>query len=192
MPQLATSSEDKAKLPAPRAVLVVDDDERFRSRLAAALLDRSVQVSVAGTREEAVERCQSQPFWGIVTDLRMPRVNGLELVSELRERCPAARLVVLTGYGSIASAVQAIRLGATDYLVKPCNADQILAALEKNEQRQSEQTLSEVTPSLARLEHEHIERVLFECGNNVSKAARVLGIHRRTLQYKLAKYPSAR
>jgi two-component system response regulator RegA len=121
----------------------------------------------------------------------MPNVSGLELVKELCARCPHARLVVLTGYGSIASAVEAIRLGAKDYLVKPCNADQLLAALQHEGAEASEDALVGRTPSLERLEHEHIERVLSECNYNVSKSARVLGIHRRTLQYKLSKLPNA-
>jgi len=99
--------------------------------------------------------------------------------------------VVVTGYGSIATAVEAMRLGARDYLTKPCHADQILAAFEiEPEPPPSELTYQ--VPSLAKVEREHIERVLRECNGNVSKAARVLGMHRRTLQYKLAKFPVPR
>ena len=98
----------------------------------------------------------------------------------------------MTGYGSIATAVEAMRLGVRDYLTKPCNADQILAAFEVEPEPVPDAELPYEVPSLARLEFEHIERVLRECNGNVSKAARVLGMHRRTLQYKLAKFPVRR
>ena len=100
--------------------------------------------------------------------------------------------MVLTGYGSIATAVEAMRLGARDYLTKPCHADRILMAFEVEPEPLQEQRLEYEIPSLARLEWEHIERVLRECNGNISKAARVLGMHRRTLQHKLAKFPVPR
>jgi two-component system response regulator RegA len=112
-------------------------------------------------------------------------------VKGLLEKQPSMQVVVLTGYGSIATAVEAVRLGALDYLTKPCHADRVLGAFEPKEPGEARAATFE-TPSLARLEREHIERVLTECGGNVSKAARVLGVHRRTLQYKLAKYPVQR
>lgn len=174
-----------------RVVLCIDDDQRFRERMAKALSDRGLVVQAVSNAEDAWLSAERSAPWGIVCDLRMPNVSGLELVKRLLERCPGVRLVVLTGYGSIASAVEAIRLGAKDYLVKPCNADQVLAALEHDGAEASEVALAERTPSLERLEHEHIERVLAECNYNVSKSARVLGIHRRTLQYKLSKLPNA-
>jgi two-component system response regulator RegA len=99
---------------------------------------------------------------------------------------------VLTGYGSIATAVEAMRLGARDYLTKPCHADRILAAFDADPEHPREEELEYPIPSLARLEREHIERVLCECNGNVSKTARVLGMHRRTLQHKLAKFPVPR
>jgi two-component system response regulator RegA len=173
------------------SILLVDDDQRFRDRLGLALRERSLLVHLAQDNKSALELAKEHDPWGVVTDLRMPGVSGLELVRSLIECCPNARLVVLTGYGSIASAVEATRLGAKDYLVKPCNADQVLHALSDDEAI-SEEHLAAKTPSLARLEHEHIERVMLECHGNVSKAARVLGIHRRTLQYKLSKLPNLR
>src|SRR6185295_7738062 len=103
---------------------------------------------------------------------------------------PTLQIVVLTGYGSIATAVEAVRLGAVDYLTKPCNADRVDDAFARKAPSALEAPFE--VPSLARLEREHIERVLTECGGNVSKAARVLGVHRRTLQYKLAKFPVQR
>lgn len=173
-------------------LLLVDDDQRFRERLAEALRARGLAVTTAADPEEARERLAGVAFEGIVTDLRMPGAVGLQFVKELCEASPQSRVVVLTGYGTIATAVEAMRLGAKHYLMKPCNADQLLAAFEVGEPALSEAEIAPQIPSLARLEREHIERVLVECDGNVSKAARVLGIHRRTLQYKLAKFPSER
>lgn len=172
----------------PRRVLVVDDDERFNERLGRALRDRGVEVTCTTQPNVALAQLRTQVFDGLVTDLRMPAIDGLELVKEARQHQADARIVVLTGYGSIATAVEAMRLGATGYLVKPCNADQVLAELFGAPSTPSDSAERDPIPSLARLEREHIERVLVECGGNVTKAAKVLGIHRRTLQYKLAKF----
>jgi two-component system response regulator RegA len=130
------------------------------------------------------------PIDRAVVDLRMPGPHGLEVIKGLLEKQPTMKIVVLTGYGSIATAVEAVRLGAVDYLTKPCNADRVDGAFERRAHSAVEAPFE--VPSLARLEREHIERVLMECGGNVSKAARVLGVHRRTLQYKLAKFPVQR
>ena len=171
-----------------RHVLLVDDDERFNERLALALRDRRVVVSTASTAERAIAAADTVAFDGVVTDLKMPGGGGLEVVRALASGAPSGpRVVVLSGYGTIATAVEAMRLGAVGCLVKPAHADQILEALSGVHEA-SESALTERTPSLALLEREHIERVLLECQGNVSKASRVLGIHRRTLQYKLAKY----
>jgi two-component system response regulator RegA len=171
--------------------LVVDDDERLRERLGRALADRGYTVLLASGHSDALALATKHEIDRAVVDLRMPGLNGLAVVRDLMSSHPAAEVVVLTGYGSIATAVEAIRLGARDYLTKPCHADRILAAFEADSEPAPSPTSFE-TPSLARLEWEHIERVLRECDGNVSKAARVLGIHRRTLQYKLSKFPVAR
>lgn len=171
-----------------RRVLVVDDDARFNERLGRALRDRGVEVTCTTEPNVALVQLCSQVFDGLVTDLRMPGIDGLELIKEARQHQADARIVVLTGYGSIATAVEAMRLGATGYLVKPCNADQVLTELFGEPATPVETPERDPIPSLARLEREHIERVLVECGGNVTKAAKVLGIHRRTLQYKLAKF----
>lgn len=172
-----------------RRLLLVDDDERFNERLGRALRSRGVDVVCATAPAVALAQLRALPFDGVVTDLRMPGMDGLELIKEARQHLGAARIIVLTGYGSIATAVEAMRLGANGYLVKPCNADQVLAELfgEPAAPATEDETRDPI-PSLARLEREHIERVLVECGGNVTKAAKVLGIHRRTLQYKLAKF----
>ena len=169
-------------------LLLVDDDERFNERLARALRDRGAVVTTARTAEAALELAREAGVGAVVTDLRMPGKDGLHLVAELHRLRPQLQIVVLTGYGSIATAVEAMKLGASGYLVKPCNADQVLNELTG---RVPETTTAHAQsiPSLAKLEREHIERVLLECGGNVTRAAKVLGIHRRTLQYKLAKFP---
>lgn len=173
-------------------LLLIDDDQRFRERMALALRDRDVTVIEAASPSEAAPQLDQQRFDAVVTDLRMPEVTGLQFVKELCAKLPQTPVVVLTGFGTVATAVEAMRLGVKNYLVKPCNADQLLASITGEEEPPDEETLAGQTPSLAKVEREHIERVLTECGGNVSKAARVLGIHRRTLQYKLAKFPTER
>jgi two-component system response regulator RegA len=177
--------------PAP-VMLVADDDERFRERLGKALGARGYEVLAASDHDAALQRLAERKVDRAIVDLRMPGQSGLGLVRELIARQPGIEVVVLTGYGSIATAVEAMRLGARDYLTKPCHADRILLAFEADPERPPESDVGYEIPSLARLEREHIERVLRECNGNVSRTARVLGVHRRTLQYKLAKFPVAR
>lgn len=169
-------------------MLVVDDDDAFRERLALSMERRGYRVRQAGTAAQAEKELEAGPVDAAVVDLRMPGESGLRLVGELKAACPAASVVVLTGYGSIASAMEAVRLGATDYLTKPADADQIQAALEGV----SAAPASETAPSLDRVEWEYMQRVLADCENNITHAAKVLGIDRRSLQRKLAKYPPRR
>jgi two-component system response regulator RegA len=124
-----------------------------------------------------------------VVDLKMPGGSGLDVLRELRRQDPSTRVLMLTGYGSIATAVEAVREGAVGYLPKPADADEILAALHGTNTAKEKGI---ETPSLARAEWEHIQRVLTDCGGNISEAARRLGIHRRSLQRKLHKYPPSR
>lgn len=173
-------------------ILLVDDDDRFRERLARALSDRGIEVWQASDRDTALAVARAHPIERAIVDLRMPGAHGLRVLRELLELHPSAAIVMLTGFFSIATTVDAIRLGARDYLVKPCDTDRILSAFERDGGEADEVELQLETPSLARIEWEHIERVLRECGGNISKAARVLGIHRRTLQYKLSKFPQSR
>jgi two-component system response regulator RegA len=176
-----------------RSVLVVDDDPQFRDRLVRAFADRGHEANGAGDADEARVLAQTEsPEWAVV-DLRMPGRFGMEVVRELLAIDPATRVVVLTGYGSIATAIEAVRLGAVDYLTKPADADQIIAALEGTTKREPlvEGDPTDV-PTLARVEWEHIQRVLTDCNGNVTQAARALGLHRRSLQRKLSKYPVAR
>ncbi len=180
----------------PPSILIVDDDERLRERLGKAMAARGFEVHAAGDHAEAMAIARAHRIDRAIVDLRMPGPGGLTVIKDLLEVQPEVAIVVVTGYGSIATAVEAVKLGAHDYLTKPSNADQILAAFDSEPEPAAaapggDQLAYEV-PSLARLEWEHIARVLRECNGNVSKAARVLGMHRRTLQYKLAKFPVPR
>ena len=175
------------------SILLCDDDEVFRERLGRALRERGFDVRTAGDFDRAVASAKHDSPEFAVVDLRMPGRSGLELLRELLAIDPATRVVVLTGYGSIATAIDAVRLGAVHYLSKPADADEILAAF----QRGGTDPLAPPggafpAPSLARAEWEHINRVLSDCGGNISEAARRLGMHRRSLQLKLRKYPPSR
>jgi two-component system, response regulator RegA len=176
----------------PVSILIVDDDEPLRERLGQAFRERGFDVITAPDHPAAMSLARARRIDRAVVDLRMPGANGLVVVQELKQAHPDIEIVVLTGYGSIATAVEAMRLGARDYLTKPCNADRILAAFDADPDAPPTEDPELETPSLARVEREHIERVLQECNGNISKAARVLGMHRRTLQYKLAKFPVKR
>lgn len=186
MPSLADELKDGHS----PSILVVDDDERFRSRLARALKDRGLQVREAADGEEALALArEDSPEYALV-DLRMPGASGLSVVRELHEIDPGTRIVVLTGYGSIATALESVRLGAVHYLTKPADVNEILAAFHRDHEAPSVDLDGEPeAPSLARVEWEHIQRVLQDVEGNISEAARRLGIHRRSLQRKLAKYP---
>jgi two-component system response regulator RegA len=174
-----------------RSVLLVDDDASFRGRLARALRSRGFDVREAGDFAEAIAASRDDPPEMAVVDLRMPGPDGLEVVRGLLEIEPAMRVVVLTGYGSIATALRSVRLGAVHYLTKPAYPDEIVAALEsKAGEEPAVRPASEAeAPSLARVEWEHIQRVLTDCDGNISHAARRLGLHRRSLQRKLGKAP---
>ena len=184
-----TAQQDEAASGKP-SILIVDDDAVLRERLARAFRDRGFEVQTAADYEEAIARASEESPEMAVVDLRMPGRSGLELVRDLRALDPATRIVVLTGYGSIATAVEAMRVGATYFVAKPADADDVLAAFERGEAPPLEGASTEyVPPSLARAEWEHINRVISDCGGNISEAARRLGIHRRSLQRKLQKYP---
>lgn len=176
------------------SVLVVDDDERLRSRLARAFEDRGYDVLQAQDYESALSSVSEESAEFAVVDLRMPGKSGLELVRALHQLDEATKIVVLTGYGSIATALDAVRLGATHYLTKPADVDTVIAAFSKGELSADGPVTepTDETPSLARVEWEHIQRVLSDCQGNISQAAKQLGIHRRSLQRKLAKFPAPR
>jgi two-component system response regulator RegA len=170
-----------------RTLLIVEDDSPLRERLVRALRDRGFDAAGVADHGAALEFArQDSPELALV-DLKLPGESGLKVVRDLKELDPATVVVVLTGYGSIATAVESIKLGAASYLTKPADADQIVAAFDGIQPDDDAEV-----PSLARVEWEHIQRVLTDCEGNVSKAARSLGIHRRSLQRKLSKNPRPR
>src|SRR5262245_500223 len=176
----------------PGLLLIVEDDQALRERMAQAFEQRGFEVRSAATAEEATALLNVDPPEWVILDLRIGDRNGLDLIPALKAADPATRIVVLTGYGSVATAIEGLRRGATDYLTKPADIDQILAAFDKAATDESRPTPPLQPASLDRVEWEHINRVLVDCGGNVSEAARLLGLHRRSLQRKLAKYPSRR
>jgi len=174
------------------SLLIVEDDAVLRGRLARAFRERGFEVREAASGEDALALAEGDPPEHAVVDLRMDGMSGLAVVQALKEADPSTVVVVLTGYGSIATALEAVRLGAAHYLTKPADADEILAAFRRPDAAPATAADPLLTPTLARVEWEHINRVLADCGGNVSKAARALGIHRRSLQRKLAKFPLPR
>jgi two-component system response regulator RegA len=175
------------------SILLVDDDDGFRERMARALRERGHEVRTAAGPKEALRLAGSDSPECAVVDLRMPGGGGLELVSDLKAIDPATAVVVLTGYGSIATALEAVRRGALHYLSKPVDADELLSALSRGGSLPIEEAPeAPVAPSLARAEWEHIQRVLADAGGNISEAARRLGLHRKSLQRKLQKHPPRR
>ncbi len=179
------AEEDFAELGADRSLLLVDDDVPFLTRLARAMEKRGFQTETAETVAAGKAIAQSRPPAYAVVDLRLEDGNGLDVVELLRERRPDARIVVLTGYGAIATAVAAVKMGATDYLSKPADANDITnALLAKGEALPPP---PENPMSADRVRWEHIQRVYELCDRNVSETARRLNMHRRTLQRILAK-----
>lgn len=172
-------------------LLLVDDDAAFRDVLARALTRRGYQVRTAEDVESAWELASEDPPDFAVVDLCLPGSSGLAFVSRLAASRPQARIVVLTGYASIATAVEAVKLGATYYLTKPVQTDDIIAAFDR-EEGDPEVSAEPQPMSVNRLEWEHIQKVLMECGGNISQTAQRLGMHRRTLQRKLQKRPVKR
>jgi two-component system response regulator RegA len=169
------------------SLLLVDDDLTFCKVLSAALEKRGFAVAVAHSVEQAIPLAEVSPPEFAVVDLKMGCTPGLALVEVLHDLDPNTRIVVLTGYASIATAVEAIKLGATQYLSKPANADEIVAAFSHTPD--SHAPLRTHPTQIENLEWEHIQRVLREHDDNISATARALNMHRRTLQRKLAKPP---
>ena len=172
-------------IPSDRTLLIVEDDKSFLQRLAKALETRGFEVTVAESVAEGLRQVeQSSPAFAVV-DMRLGDGNGLEVISALKRRRPEARGIILTGYGNIATAVNAVKLGAVDYLAKPADADDVVAALLALDHDKIEPP--ENPMSADRVRWEHIQRFYELCGRNVSETARRLNMHRRTLQRILAK-----
>jgi len=180
--------------PSSARLLIVEDDERLRGQLARAFRGRGYAVSEAGSLATLRALTFPRDLAFALVDLRLPDGSGLDALQHLRSRCAGLPVLMLTGYGSIATAIAAVRLGATDYLTKPVDVDQILAALSPVADERTGCGDAGLAPvaSLERVEWEHIQRVLRDCEGNVSRAARVLRIHRRTLQRKLSYPPPQR
>lgn len=189
MDSTATQLEQPIRVEGAQSILLVDDSIVLRDRLAMAFRERGFRVSVASDYDEAIAVFSNEPTDLAVLDLRMPGKPGLILLQEIKRLNPETKVLILSGFGSIATAIDAIRMGATNFLPKPADADDILTAFVRGD---AEVDLPESddeipVPTLAQAEWEHIHRILADCGGNISEAARRLGIHRRSLQRKLRK-----
>ncbi len=172
-------------VPGERTLLIVEDDKSFLQRLARAMEIRGFTVTTAETIAEGLNRLETfSPAFAVV-DMRLADGNGLDVISALKRRRPDARGIILTGYGNIATAVNAVKMGAVDYLAKPVDADDVVAALLAHDGAVAEPP--ENPMSADRVRWEHIQRVYELCSRNVSETARRLNMHRRTLQRILAK-----
>ncbi|MGE0448747.1 MAG: response regulator transcription factor [Vicinamibacterales bacterium] len=170
-------------------ILIVEDDNAFRAVLVSAFEARGYDVIGVPDAEMAIRTARRESPEMAVVDLRLPDQSGLDVLRQLKAIDPTTAVVVLTGYGSIATALEAVRLGAVHYLTKPTDADRILAAFERGLAARP-RDLPLKTPSLEQVEWEHMNRVLTDCNGNVSEAARELKMHRRSLQRKLSRKPS--
>lgn len=184
-PQTFGAENMSAPLTAETSLLIVDDDRPFSTRLARAMEGRGYEVRVAETVADGVAAIEAQAPAFAVIDMRLGDGSGLDVIARLKERRPDARGVILTGYGNIATAVTAVKLGAFDYLAKPADADEIHSALMAGPGERA--TPPENPMSADRVRWEHIQRVYELCSRNVSETARRLNMHRRTLQRILAK-----
>ena len=174
-----------AAMPSDRTLLIVEDDKSFLQRPARAMEGRGFAVTTAESVADGLTQLEtSSPAFAVV-DMRLEDGNGLDVISALKRRRPDARAIILTGYGNIATAVNAVKLGAVDYLSKPVDADDVVAALLALEGRKAEPP--ENPMSADRVRWKHIQRIYELCGRNVSETARRLNMHRRTLQRILAK-----
>jgi two-component system, response regulator RegA len=175
----------KEKIPSERTLLIVEDDRSFLQRLAKALEQRGFVVATAESVAEGLAQVEKAAPAFAVVDMRLGDGNGLDVISALKRRRPEARAIILTGYGNIATAVNAVKLGAVDYLSKPADADDVVAALLA---QGGEKIAPPENPMSAdRVRWEHIQRIYELCGRNVSETARRLNMHRRTLPRILAK-----
>jgi len=171
------------------SIMLVDDSVVLRDRLMEAFQERGFRVSVASDCDEALRVFRQNPTELAVVDLRMPGKTGLTLIPELKAISPSVKIVILSGFGSMATAIDAIRLGATNFIPKPADVDDILLAFVRGDSdvQVKDEPEDLHAPTLAQAEWEHIHRILADCNNNISETARRLGIHRRSLQRKLRK-----
>ncbi|HXM31445.1 MAG TPA: ActR/PrrA/RegA family redox response regulator transcription factor [Xanthobacteraceae bacterium] len=183
MSDVAVAAREAREIDA--SLLIVDDDKAFLERLARAMEGRGFEVETADSVAAGLAAVEKSPPAFAVVDMRLGDGSGIEVISALKDRRPDARSIILTGYGNIATAVNAVKLGAVDYLSKPADADEVCAALKAGPGQLPE--LPENPMSADRVRWEHIQRVYELCARNVSETARRLSMHRRTLQRILAK-----
>src|SRR5437868_15017397 len=185
MTTMTEATQPPVVVSAERTLLIVEDDKSVLQRLARAMEARGFEVRTAESVGEGLQQVEASAPAFAVVDLRLGDGNGLDVISALKVRRPEARAIILTGYGNIATAVNAVKMGAVDYLSKPADADDVVAALLALEGRKAEPP--EHPMSADRVRWEHIQRIYELCGRNVSETARRLNMHRRTLQRILAK-----
>jgi two-component system response regulator RegA len=181
----AAASASPSPVPTERTLLIVEDDKSFLQRLARAMEGRGFLVTTAESVADGLLQVEKAAPAFAVVDMRLGDGNGLDVISAMKKRRPEARAIILTGYGNIATAVNAVKLGAVDYLAKPVDADDVVAALLAIDHKKIEPP--ENPMSADRVRWEHIQRIYELCGRNVSETARRLNMHRRTLQRILAK-----
>jgi two-component system response regulator RegA len=185
MTNAAATNAVAGQLPTERSLLIVEDDKSFLQRLARAMEGRGFTVSTAESVADGLLQVERAAPAFAVVDMRLGDGNGLDVISAMKKRRPEARAIILTGYGNIATAVNAVKLGAVDYLAKPVDADDVASALLALDHRKIDPP--ENPMSADRVRWEHIQRIYELCGRNVSETARRLNMHRRTLQRILAK-----
>jgi two-component system response regulator RegA len=184
-PEIAIPGTKTGTAPGERSLLIVEDDKSFLQRLARAMETRGFVVTTAESVADGLLQVEKAAPAFAVVDMRLGDGNGLDVISAMKRRRPEARAIILTGYGNIATAVNAVKLGAVDYLAKPVDADDVVAALLAFDNKKIEPP--ENPMSADRVRWEHIQRIYELCGRNVSETARRLNMHRRTLQRILAK-----
>ncbi|MCO5134627.1 MAG: ActR/PrrA/RegA family redox response regulator transcription factor [Phyllobacteriaceae bacterium] len=182
---MTQDSQTETNIPENHRLLLVDDDRPFLTRLGRAMEMRGFNVDMAETIADAIAHVKANPPDFAVVDMRLSDGNGLDVIEAIRKAKPVCRAIILTGYGNIATAVTAVKLGAVDYLAKPADADEVYAALMRKPEDRAEPP--ENPMSADRVRWEHILRVYELCDRNVSETARRLNMHRRTLQRILAK-----
>ncbi len=186
------NDDTAASLPGEPTLLLADDDDAFREAMSRALGRRGFAVTASRNVDEAEDAAKTQVFEYALVDVRMPGRSGIDLVAALRRIDEGTRVVVLTGYGTIANAVEAMRAGAADYLTKPVDAATCERSLLGRAAEAAPAVEDDDVPSLERVEYEYLQRVLADCGGNVSEAARRLRMHRRSLQRKITRQPPRR
>ena len=188
----SVNEDPSAALPGEPTLLLADDDDAFREAMSRALGRRGFAVTASRNVDEAEDAAKKQVFEYALVDVRMPGRSGIDLVAALRRIDEGTRVVVLTGYGTIANAVEAMRAGAADYLTKPVDAAACERSLLGRAAEAGPGGEDDDVPSLERVEYEYLQRVLADCGGNVSEAARRLRMHRRSLQRKITRQPPRR